>query len=359
MLEATKEQLLPALTAAASAAASRSTMTVLMNVRLHGDGELLTVTGTDLETTTEAYAKVEHCDIDTTVNARKLLDIVKTMPSGAKIKMRMDDSKLIVRSGRSRYSLQTLLSSDFPEPQQLTVEPIQLESQALLKAISEVQYAMAKDDVRYYLNGLLFSFKPEQLTLAATDGHRLSVSEIDIETGVDAEYILPNKSVSELKSALQRSPAVKLAFDPNAMAADYELGKLTTKLVDGKFPDFNRVIPQFHTQTLVVNADGLKSALQRVKVLANEKYRGAKIILAGQTLTIETNNPEQEKATEVIDCQHDADLEIGFNVDYLIDAMSTIETENAIISYMSAGEPVLIQDETKSGMRAVCMPMRV
>lgn len=362
----TRDALLKPLNVVVGVVERRQTLPILANVLLRLDGKQLSLTGTDLEV--ELLGRVELAEQghngSITVPARKLTDICKSLPDGAMLEISQDEQKLIVKSGRSKFSLATLPADDFPNVEEDNEQSeFQVQQGRLKRLIDRTSFAMAQQDVRYYLNGMLFELTPSSLKLVATDGHRLALCEANDVTGISEEkqIILPRKGVIELSRLLQDAEAnISLSLGRNHLRAETSEFRMTSKLVDGKFPDYQRVLPKGGTQLLHGDRDVLRQAFARAAILSNEKYRGVRLELEKDTLQIVASNPEQEEAEEIVavDYQGDA-LEIGFNVNYLLDVLSVIEDDSVRITLSDSNSSALIEESEVSDSQYVIMPMRL
>lgn len=344
----------------------RQTLPVLSNVLLVLEGDDLSLTGTDLEVELVGRVKVVESKQSgaITVPARKLLDICKSLADDAQIDISMQDSnKLIVKSGRSRFTLTTLPATEYPsveeEPDTFSVS---LSQSRLKELLDSTSFAMAQQDVRYYLNGMLFELGGDYLRVVATDGHRLAMETMPMDEGSHEaqQIIVPRKGIIELGRLLSEDGNITLTFGQNHVRAKVTEYTFTSKLVDGKFPDYNRVLPKGGNKVVISGCQDLKQAFTRASILSNEKYRGVRVILSDGELKILANNPEQEEAEEVIGVDYQGEsLEIGFNVSYLIDVLSTLPGSKAKITLSDANSSALIEAETGSDAVYVVMPMRL
>jgi len=344
----------------------RQTLPVLSNVLLVLEGNELSLTGTDLEVELVGRVRVDEFTQSgaVTVPARKLLDICKSLKDDAVIELtEAENHRLTVKSGRSRFTLTTLPASEFPrveeEPGNSTVSVSQVRLKELLDSTS---FAMAQQDVRYYLNGMLFEVTTDYLRVVATDGHRLAMETMAMDSGISEsqQLILPRKGVIELTRLLGDDGEVALTFSQNHIRASVTEYTFTSKLVDGKFPDYNRVLPKGGNKVLVGTSLELRQAFTRASILSNEKYRGVRVLLSNGELKILANNPEQEEAEEVVGVEYEGDsLEIGFNVSYLIDVLSNLTGTRAKITLSDPNSSALIEAEDGGDAVYVVMPMRL
>ncbi len=344
----------------------RQTLPVLSNVLLVLEGNELSLTGTDLEVELIGRVRVSESKQSgaVTVPARKLLDICKSLKEEAMIELAVaENQRLIVKSDRSRFTLTTLPASEFPRVEEELESSSMSVSQARLKELLDsTSFAMAQQDVRYYLNGMLFELSPDYLRVVATDGHRLAMETMPMTSSVSdtRQLILPRKGVLELTRLLGDDSDVTLTFSQNHIRASVTEYTFTSKLVDGKFPDYNRVLPKGGNKVLVGTSVELRQAFTRASILSNEKYRGVRVLLSDGELKILANNPEQEEAEEVVAVEYQGDsLEIGFNVSYLIDVLTTLSGTRAKITLSDPNSSALIESEDGGEAVYVVMPMRL
>jgi len=366
-LETTREALLKPLQLASGVVERRQTLPVLANLLVVAEKGVLTLSGTDLEVEVQASIS-EGVDIKTegraTLPARKLMDIWRSLPEGAAVSITVDGTKSTVRSGRSRFTLATLPAADFPsvEGGESSVE-LTLEQPQLKRLIDRVSFSMAQQDVRYFLNGMLLEVDADGVRTVATDGHRLAQANLAnvASEGGFCEAIVPRKGVGELSRLVSDSDAtVSLAIGKGHLRATQGEYTLTTKLVDGQYPPYKKVIPQGADQTLVGDRETLKQAFYRAAILSNEKYRGVRLSFENDLLTIQANNPEQEEAEESVAVDYAGDsMEIGFNVSYLQDIMSVINTDSVRISLTDANSSALVEGDGEDDVLYVVMPMRL
>jgi len=359
--------LINALQLTAAAVERRGTLPIISNVLLSITDDTLHITGTDLEIETVTSISIKDAqEGSVTVPAKKLFDIVRALPSDSDIAFTFNDGdKATVRSGRGRYTLQTLNAKDFPNLDEFTAtQTFAVNTSDLSQLLASTVFAMAQNDVRYFLNGLLLHINEGVIRGVATDGHRLAYSALHAECDAisDTKLILPRKGVSELQKILSMAgEQVMMSLSDNHLRVTCEHITFTTKLVDGNYPDYNRVIPQNGDKTLVLEKAEIKAALSRAAILSNEKFRGVRLIIKDGLMEIEANNPEQEEAKEVVDVisQQGDTLEVGFNVNYLLDAINTIESDQVKFTLGNAGDSALIESSTPSNSLFVCMPMRL
>lgn len=344
----------------------RQTLPVLANFlfQAQADGKL-SITGTDMEVELIASveAKVER-EGEITVPARKLLDIVRMLPDGVAIGVVLDGDKLTLSSGRSRYTLATLPATDFPATDQFeTIESVEIQEDSLKRLLDKTSFAMANQDVRYYLNGLLFEFKDGALRTVATDGHRLAVCDLSGEASIqqNRQIIVPRKGVMELARMLTDSKEkVWLGLGKNHIRLQKGSTALTSKLIDGRFPDYQAVIPVGTDRKIEVDRASFIVALQRAAILSNEKYKGVRLEATGKALKIVAHNPLHEEAEEVLEAETNFDqLAIGFNVIYLLDALNAIESEQVTLEMRDANSSCLITAAGGGEDRHVVMPLKL
>ena len=363
---AKRESILGPLQAVIGVVERRQTMPILANVLLSAKGGRLSVTATDLEVELVATSEVDvQRPGEVTLPGRKLLDICRALPDGVEITLTLEGERMTVRARKSRFTLSTLPAGEFPniEPAAGSVEFTV--NQAQLKSlIDRTAFSMAQQDVRYYLNGMLFEVTPRHLRTVATDGHRLAMATLEGElAGVrsDLQVILPRKGVLELLRLLQNPEEdVRLVLGGNHFHAVTPEFTFTSKLVDGKFPDYERVLPRDADKRVLGPRLELKDALARTAILSNEKYRGVRLVLEDGNLQILANNPEQEEAEEQVGVSYSGPrVEIGFNVSYLIDVLSVLGSEEVRLQLSDGSRSVLIQDPDREEALYVVMPMRL
>ena len=361
-----REALLKPLQLVAGVVERRQTLPVLSNVLLVVEGQQLSLTGTDLEVELVGRVTLEDAAEpgEITVPARKLMDICKSLPSDALIDIRVDDQKLLVKAGRSRFSLSTLPANDFPTveegPGSLTFN---LPQAKLRRLVERTSFAMAQQDVRYYLNGMLLEVQSGLLRAVATDGHRLAMCSMEAPIQQEGKHqvIVPRKGILELARLLTEQDAeVAIVLGQHHIRANTGEFTFTSKLVDGKFPDYERVLPRGGDKLVLADRQGLREAFSRTAILSNEKYRGIRLTLAAGLLKIQANNPEQEEAEEEIVVDYNGSgLEIGFNVSYLLDVLSVMGTEQVRLILSDSNSSALLQEADNDDSAYVVMPMRL
>ena len=360
-----RESLLRPLQFVAGVVEKRHTLAVLSNILLELEEQELTLTSTDLEVELVARVNVEETEAEgrITVPGKKLLDICRSLPDGSLIEIAVDEQKVKITSGRSRFTLSSLPATDFPNTEEL-VEPktFSLNQTDLRKAIDSTAFAMAQQDVRYYLNGMLFEVDSKSLRTVSTDGHRLATFVTAI-SGLDQsqQIIVPRKGVLELAQLLTDAEAtVTLELGGNHIRAHLDNFTFTSKLVDGKFPDYTRVIPRNGENVVLADRAELRQVFSRIAILSNEKYRGVRLLLENNTLKAVANNPEQEEAEEVVSVEYNgAPLEMGFNISYLQDVLGVLNSHLVKIILSDANSSALLEESESSDARYVVMPMRL
>ena len=361
-----RENLLKPLQAVQGVVERRQTLPILANFLLTIADGRLSVTGTDMEI--ELVASIPLPDTEAgevTVPARKLVDICRSLPAQAEVSLEVDGDRALVRSGRSRFTLTTLPAVDYPSSDSLAGELRITTKEGQLKRLIELtHFAMAHQDVRYYLNGLLLDIGEGQLRAVATDGHRLAIAEIPVETGDAArQVIVPRKGISELLRLLGNGEEeVVIELGSNAVQVTLPEVRLTSKLIDGKFPDYRRVVPKEEStdKSIVVDRELLRQSLARAAILSNDKYRAVRLCLEPNALRIVAKNPEQEEAEDEVEVAYDGDpMEIGFNVSYLIDALTALPGDEAVIHLGDSSSSALITPKEEGDCQYVVMPMRL
>ena len=366
MIKAKRDDILTPLSAVSGIIERRHTLPILSNVLIEQTGSNLSFLATDIEiqitARTPLQASGEAKAI--TVGARKLVDILRALPDSADLTLQAQDKRLQVKAGKSRFTLQTLPAEDFPRLAKPAGEAAKfsLSQKSLRRLLGLVQYAMAQQDIRYYLNGLLMVVEEGQLKLVATDGHRLAYAATELGGKLPRqEVIVPRKTVIELSKLLADSDE-DVAIEISATQAAFRFGaiELVSKLIDGKFPDYTRVIPTGHKNKLSVSRESLRQALLRAAILSNEKFRGVRWVLTEGSLKIVSSNAEQEEANEEVEVKYSGDaLDIGFNVNYLLDVLNNVAGENIECAFGDAASSALISYPSEKDFRYVVMPMRI
>ena len=343
----------------------RQTLPVLGNILVQATNLGLTLTATDLEVELVAKVSLEvEAGGEVTLPARKLLDICRTLPDEAWIEITVDQERALVRSGKSRFTLATLPASDFPVVEELkSVQAFRFPQKELKELIERTHFSMAQQDVRYYLNGLMLELDKKGIRSVATDGHRLAMCELAAKTGVSEgqQVIVPRKGVQELLRLLESDEGeVEIQLGGNHIRISTPEIRFTSKLIDGRFPDYKRVMPKGGDKQIRADRGRLRQALARTSILSNEKYRGIRLSLDENILRIQAHNPEQEEAEEELEIQYGGDaLEIGFNVTYLLDALGALPGDDVRILLSDANSSCLIEEGGSGHCKYVVMPMRL
>jgi len=360
-----REALLKPLQQVVGVVERRQTLPVLANLLVKVGGGRLSLTGTDLEVEMVATAEAEKLvDGEVTIPARKLFDIVRALPDGAHIELKLNGDRVALNAGRSRFTLTTLPATEFPTVDEIElVEKVSLPEEALRDLMERTSFAMANQDVRYYLNGMLLDLQEHTLRCVATDGHRLAMKETGLQSSVSTrrQIIIPRKGVNELVGLLEAGDGqVELEFGRNHLRVRRGEVVFTSKLIDGRFPDYEAVIPLGADKTATLDREVLRGALQRAAILSNEKYRGVRLELSPGKLRIVAHNPEQEEAVEEVEAEtHVSDLAVGFNVGYLLDALAALRGDKARLSLRDAQSSCLVQEHDNEHARHVIMPLRL
>ncbi len=363
-VSASRESLLAPLQSVIGVVERRQTMPVLANVLLVAHGDKLSVTGTDLEVELVAACSVNvQQPGDVTVPGRKLLEIMRTLPEKATVSLVREAERVVVKAGRSRFTLSTLPASEFPVIEEInSKQVIRVGREQFRRLIEKTHFAMAQQDVRYYLNGTLLETSGTTLRAVATDGHRLSMAETELaETASSTQQVIvPRKGILELQRILGGDGELELSIGSNHVRAQIGDIRFTSKLIDGKFPEYSRVIPAKPPHTMSAARDTMRQALQRTSILSNEKYRGVRLTFGENTLTIQAHNPEQEEAEDQIEVSYTgAAMEIGFNVTYLLEALAAIDVDMVDVSVTDSNSSCLIRAPGDNAVKFVVMPMRL
>lgn len=343
----------------------RQTSPVLGNVLIEASPDTLTLTASDTEIELQAHTPL-HVDVPgaITVPARKFLDICRALPEQARVDFELSGQQVKIKSGRSKFTLATLPADEFPKVDEIKDgQMLSLNESELHAVIQKSSFSMAQQDVRFYLNGLLMEIGLNKLCCVATDGHRLAYAESITETEPDdpVRAIIPRKSVNELGRLLaDNQNKINLLITNNHLQVDFGDVKLTTKLIEGRFPDYNRVIPIDGDKEILIDCDQLRGSLSRAAILSNEKYKGVRLALEKGGLTISSNNPDQEEAIDELEIDYAGDtMEIGFNVSYLLDVLNNIDGDNARIFMKDGNSSILVTPESHDDNKFVIMPMRL
>ena len=366
LLNSSRDALLGPLQSVSGIVEKRHTLPILSNVLIEKQGDQLTLLATDIEIQIKTSAVGAGGGEDTaiTVGARKLQDILRALPESADITLSLDDKRLTVKAGRSRFQLQTLPAADYPrltapEDQGVT---IRVPQKVFKHQLAQVAYSMAQQDIRYYLNGLLMMVSGNALRMVATDGHRLAFAESQLEGEYQkTEVILPRKTVTELGRQLADSDEpLEIMLAGNQVVFRFGPIELISKLIDGKFPDYERVIPQHHPKQLAFARQPLQAALSRVAILTNDKFRGVRVVLTDGSLKIISTNAEQEEGLEELEIDYQGEgLDIGFNVTYLLDVLNNTSTDEIIVHLNDSNSSALFTLPGNDSFKYVVMPMRI
>ena len=369
LVSTTRDKLLKPLQLVSGIVERRHTLPILANLLFKKNGNSVSLVSTDIEIqiTTHADFGVGSETLNTTVGARKLVDILRALPEGA-LSLSLKDNKMVVQSGKSRFTLQTLAANEFPIMAESSdvLSSWEISQKNLKQLIGQVHFAMAQQDIRYYLNGMLVVVEDKKVVAVATDGHRLAYSHVNLEkspagNGQRQEIIVPRKTILELQHLLDESDdPVVVSIANNQIKFNFGDVELLSKLVEGKFPDFQRVIPKGHKNNLTVSKDALQAALQRAAILTTDKFKGVRCILSDNCLTIQSTNAEQEEAQEDIETEYSGDkIDIGFNVSYLLDVLGNLKNETIQICLGDSNSSAVITLPDQENFKYVVMPMRI
>jgi len=363
-LSVSREALLKPLQAVIGVVERRQTMPILANVLLVAKDGQVAVTGTDLEVELVATVDVEvEAAGEITVPGRKLLDICRALPESAEVSISVSGEKLNLKSGRSRFSLMTLPAAEFPRVGDINAgQTLSISQATLAKLLDKTHFSMAQQDVRYYLNGLLLETGKNWLRAVATDGHRLALCEVELDEQKipEQQVIVPRKGVLELQRLIGGEGELQIELGSNHIRIQLEDIRYTSKLIDGRFPEYERVIPQDTDNQLTADREAFRGALQRTAILSNEKYRGIRLIIKKGGLLLQAHNPEQEEAEEEVEISYSGDdIEIGFNVNYLLDAFAAIESDEIVLAVVDGNSSCLLRDPGNDDCKYVVMPMRL
>ena len=371
VLKTAQEKVLSALQSVSGIVERRHTLPILANVLVRKTGAQIELTTSDLEIQVRTTAQLDGDggNFATTVGARKLIDILRSMPADQIVTLTANQNKLTLQGGKSRFTLQTMPSDDFPLVQEAADfgPAFSVPQKALKDLINQVHFAMAVHDIRYYLNGILFVAEGKNLTLVATDGHRLALAQATLDVQIPKqEVILPRKTVLELQRLLKEDAKegaegmIEMRFAGNQAKFTFSGMEFVTKLVEGKFPDYNRVIPKNHKNIVTLGRVPFLASLQRAAILTSEKFKGVRVNIDPGTLRIASSNAEQEEAKEEIEIDYGGDsIEIGFNVTYLIDALSNMSVEMVKLELQDTNSSALLTLPDQPGFKYVVMPMRI
>lgn len=364
-LQTQRDDLLSALQAVIGVVERRQTMPILSNLLLKAENDSLSVTATDLELELVTRIPVSVTQPGSiTVPARKLLDICRGLPESAEIQIELDEQRVRIVSGHSRFVLSTLPAAEFPFLDEIEGgDSVSLPQSTLKRLLERTQFAMAHQDVRYYLNGLLLVIGAEGVRAVATDGHRLALCDAEVDTGIEdtRQVIVPRKAIVELQRLLAASDElVRLTLSDNHIQVHLSDIRFTSKLIDGRFPDYQRVIPEEGDKRLTGDREAVRQALTRTAILSNEKFKGVRLSLDENRLRLQTHNPDQEEAEDEIEVEYaDDPIEIGFNVNYLVDALSVMEADEFTLELTGPDSSGLLREKGDDSSQYVVMPMRL
>jgi len=364
-IKATKEALLKPLQLVSNVVERRHTLPILSNILIRKRGATVEFIATDIEMQITARVEIGHGAEEgaTTVSAKKLLDILRALNSDGEVTISQAANKLVITQGKSRFNLQTLAAEEFPVVVPAADYAAQTKiAQSKLKAcLHLVHFSMAQQDIRYYLNGMLLVLHQGQLRTVATDGHRLAYSSQEVENDAQLDVIIPRKVVSELQKVLEDvDQPLSISVNPNQVKFSFDQVEIISKLIEGKFPDYDRVIPKNHQKTLKIDREKLNQALIRVAILTTDKFKGVRLAFSTSQVKISSTNAEQEEAVEELDIDYGFEpMEIGFNVQYLLDVLSYLEDQTVTLQLQDNNASALLMSETHPSFRYVVMPMRI
>ena len=364
-LSASRDTILKPLQSIIGVVERRQTMPILSNILLIAADNKLSVTATDLEVELVADTDVNvEISGEVTIPGRKLHDICKALPEGKDIEISTNGDRVTIKSGRSRFTLSSLPAVDFPTIDEISAQQtLKLDRQGFRNLLDKTHFSMAQQDVRYYLNGLLFETEGNTLRVVATDGHRLAMAEMELSDSVKekTQVIVPRKGVLELQRLLGDNGEIELALGANHIRVQLQGIRFTSKLIDGRFPEYSKVVPSNVTNIITADRALLRQALQRAAILSNEKYRGVRLDLEENSLRIQANNPDQEEAEEALEVEYvGTKMEIGFNVNYLLEALGAVSEEQVQLGLSDdSNTSCLIKGPTTENSKFVVMPMRL
>jgi DNA polymerase-3 subunit beta len=371
LIKAQRDALVRPLQTVSGIVERRHTLPILSNVLIRKVGSVVSFVSTDIEIQITSHSEIGQAgeDASITVSARKLLDILRALPNDSEVTVALASRKLTITQNKVRFNLQTLSADEFPtvkQPEQINAR-ITMTQRSLRGLMHAVHFAMAQQDIRYYLNGLLLVVERNHLRAVATDGHRLafnSISEISVTektTEDKIELIVPRKAIIELQKLLQdNDDPVHVEFSSNQVKFHLGTIEILSKLIEGKFPDYQRVIPKNHTKHIQIAREIFHGALSRAAILTSEKFKGVRLTLAEHALKISSTNAEQEEAIEELEVAYEHEpLDIGFNVQYLIDVLSNQKSQYILLSLQDTNSSALISTPEDSEFKYVVMPMRI
>ena len=343
----------------------KQTLPILSNLLIEGENGIIKFIATDLEMQISLAIKTEVKErFETTISARKLFDITRSLPEGSKLDFKIEESKVLVKAAKSRFNLQTLPAKDYPVMKKNEEESTSFSiSQKIFKErLKEVDFSMAQQDIRYYLNGLLFEVDGKKINIVGTDGHRLSFTSSSLKSPVEKiQTIIPRKAILELIKLLDETDnQVEITISKNQATFEFNEINLITKVIDGKFPDYNRVIPVGHENIFEIDRQELLASMLRASILSNEKFRGITMQVAENNLKLISSNSDQEKAEEEIEIKYSGTpIDIGFNVTYLIDVLTNIQFEKLHFAFNDSSSSCLVTIPNNEDYKYVVMPMRI
>ncbi len=363
-IKISRDTLLKPLSSVSSIVERRHTLPILSNLLLEVKQGKIALTATDMEMQISlSIATAAKEELSITVSAKKLLDICRSLPENTEINLTTQESRIQVKAGKSRFNLQTLPATDYPVMAKAASNATITINQSTLKNLfKQVEFAMAQQDIRYYLNGLLFEVTANRLNVVGTDGHRLSFTSAELSQNYEKqELILPRKTIIELIKLLDDSDEeVSIEIATGQVNFTFNDIQLISKVIDGKFPDYTRVIPVGHQNSFTVDRMVILLAMQRASILSNEKYRGIRMVITKNNLRLISTNSEQEEAEEELEINYSGDaLDIGFNVTYMIDVLNNVSNENIIFSFADANSSCLVTVPDDDNYKYVVMPMRI
>jgi DNA polymerase-3 subunit beta len=364
-LNINKEDLLEPLQKVFGVIERRQTLPILSNVYFSLNGGKLKLTGTDLEVQVSSESSiVSEEGFKVTIPARKLLDICRSLPDEAKLKLTFDQNTLVINSGKSLFTLRTLSADEYPLFDESNyINDINIDKSVLSKAFSKTIFCMAQQDVRYYLNGLMMEVVDGELQTVASDGHRLALANNSLADSTQSisQVIVPRKAAQELLRLIEKHDgAIQIKIAKNSIKFTLDDVQLNAKLIDGRFPDFKNIVPDESKHSFTINKQSFKSALSRVSILSNEKYKGIRLDLSNELMTINAKNPEQDEAVEEVVVDYDSDeMSMGFNSSYLMDALNAIDSDVVLVSFTDTNSSCLLENPSDKSSRFVIMPMRI
>jgi len=366
ILKETQEKVLSVLLSVSGIVEKRHTMPILSNILLHKSGRNIQFVTSDLEIQIQTTCTLNGDDgeFSTTIGARKIIDVLRSIPPEQTVTLESSQNRVILKAGKSRFTLQTMAAEDFPKVKEASAfgASFKLPQKTFKQLLNQVSFSMAVHDIRYYLNGILFVAEDQDVRIVATDGHRLAYASATLDHSVSKqEVILPRKTVLELSRLLSdQGGDIEICFASNQARFNFNEMEFVTKLVEGKFPDYNRVIPKKQNNTVLINRVKLLACLQRTAILTSDKFKGVRINIEPNVLKVSSSNAEQEEAMDEIDIEYSGqNIEIGFNVTYLIDVLLNMTQENISFDLPDSTSSALITIPENSSFKYVVMPMRI